>query len=449
MASTQRVLRGVKTALNANGRFKYKSPESEVDYLVIGGGVVGLGIAQRLSHQLPDKSVYLIERHPRAGEETSSRNSEVIHAGIYYPPDSLKTRLCLRGRQLMYERCKSHNIPHKKTGKLVVAHSDQLPYIRSLHEKAQKLSWPPHSHREGRTPVPTELLSGEQARELEPDLSKDIAGALWSPETGIVDSHTLMESLEKDISEAENAELVYSTRVVRIDKGKEEEGWVVQMVTGEDDVDTGDSLLAKTVINTCGLSSPLIRNAIHPREQWLPMYFARGSYASYKGPGVANVSRLLYPCPDNTGHDGHNFQSLGTHLTLDLDGKVRFGPDLEWIDPAEEEVDNPDFWMKHLVPDGSKMEEMHRAVTKYLPEVRLDGLAPDYAGFRPKLAGPGTVGGFNDFTFLTDYPSDTNVRACPMINLLAIESPGLTASLAIAEYVVDDKVVGEHTTEGK
>jgi 2-hydroxyglutarate dehydrogenase len=322
----------------------------------------------------------------------------------------------------------------------VVAYEDQLSYIHSLHAKAQKLPWPSHLPYPSGGLAPTVLLSGNEARKLEPDLSANIAGALWSPETGIIDSHGLMESLEKQISESENAELVYSTSVVRIDRGDAEEGWIVQVVTAGD-ADAGDSLLAKTVVNACGLSSPLILNAILPPEHRLPMFYARGSYASYRGPGVANVSRLLYPCPDNTGKQGHNFQSLGTHLTLDLEGKIRFGPDLEWIDPAEADAENPDFWTKHLVPDDSKLEEMHKAVTKYLPGVLLDGMTPDYAGFRPKLAGPGTTGGeFNDFVFRTDYASTSREREYPLISLLGIESPGLTASLAIAEMVVDSMV---------
>ncbi|KAI0750878.1 NAD dehydrogenase [Daedaleopsis nitida] len=426
--------KGLRVALNASRQFKFKSPEGSVDHLVIGGGVVGLAVAQRLGQRFPDKSTYLVERHHIAGEETSARNSEVIHAGLYYPPDSLKTRFCLRGRHLLYDRCRTHNIPYKKTGKLVVAREEQRPYIESLHAKAQRLQWPPRSDPSSTHSLacPTKLISGDKARELEPDLHPDIVAALWSPETGIVDSHTLMESLEKDIMETESSELVYSTRVVRIDQSKEHPGWIVQLVTGE--AEEGDALLARTVINCAGLSAPLILNAILPDEQRIPMFFARGSYASYSGPGVKHVSHLIYPCP-LVGKDKHAFHSLGTHLTLDLQGKIRFGPDLDWLDPPGED---PDFWQMHLIPDDSRIKQMYDAVQQYLPDVALEGLQPDYCGVRPKIVGPGA--GFQDFVFRRDRADGQ--KEGEMISLLGIESPGLTSSLAIAEYVVDDMMAG-------
>ncbi|KAL7282462.1 hypothetical protein ACG7TL_003933 [Trametes sanguinea] len=427
-------VRGLFAALNANKQFSFKNPEFSVDHLVIGGGVVGLAVAQRLAQTHPAKSTYLVERHSVAGEETSSRNSEVVHAGLYYPPDSLKTRLCLRGRRLLYDRCQTHNIPYKKTGKLVVAQEQQRPYIESLHAKAQKLSWPPQSHPAAtHSPVlPTKLISGEEAREMEPDLHENIAAALWSPETGIVDSHTLMESLEKDIQDTENGELVYSTKVVRIDPSRDEPGWVVQLVTG--DGKEGDALLARTIVNCAGLSAPLILNSILPESKRIPMYFARGSYASYRGPGIKHISHLIYPCPP-ISKDSHAFHSLGTHLTLDLQGKIRFGPDLDWLDPPEDHED-PDFWQKHLVPNDSKIPLMYQAVKDYLPGVTLEGFQPDYCGVRPKLVGPES--GFQDFVFRRDKANGHGEGE--MISLLGIESPGLTSSLAIAEYVVEDLI---------
>ncbi|PFH52579.1 hypothetical protein AMATHDRAFT_139665 [Amanita thiersii Skay4041] len=440
--------RGLVASLNANKRYAYKIPESVVDFLVIGGGEFGLAIAQRLSLRYPTKSTVLVERHPHAGEETSSRNSEVIHAGLYYPPDSLKTRLCLRGRDLLYEYCEKHNIPYRKIGKLVVAHNHQRPYIENLYHKSMKLTWPIHSKPSDKPVLPTELLSGDRAREYEPDLSKDIVAALWSPMTGIVDSHTLMATLEKDIIDSEGGELVYSTRVVRLDPCKRsnanniadstapEDGWVVQTVTGQSE--DSDAMFARSVINAAGLSSVLILNSILPNESRVPIFYARGSYASYSGPGVSNVKHLIYPCPDTRG-TAHGFQSLGTHLTLDLQGRVRFGPDIEWLAPpsvaekrADEETSN--FWMQHLIPDESKLVEMHRDVTSYLPDISIEGLQPGYVGIRPKIAGP--QDGFRDFIFRSDYPSRDTRN--PMISLLNIESPGLTSSLAIAEYVVED-----------
>ncbi|KAK0242382.1 pyridine nucleotide disulfide oxidoreductase-like protein [Armillaria nabsnona] len=411
-------VRGLTAALNNRARFKFKLPEFSVDHLVVGGGVVGLAIARHLCRSLPSKTTYLVERHGHPGEETSSRNSEVIHSGLYYPPESLKTRFCLRGRQLLYQYCNSHHIPHRKTGKIVVAHDDQLPYIENLHTKARSLIPPAYFH-EHEPVLPTELISGDAARAMEPNLSPDIAAALWCPETGIVDSHTLMESFESDITGS-----VYSTRILRVDPA--ENGWVVQTLTG--DAQEPDSILAHTVVNAAGLSAPFILNSILPPQQHMPMYFARGSYASYNGPGIAGISHLIYPCPE-TGPNAHAFHSLGTHLTIDLQGKVRFGPDLEWLSPGlEEEVD---FWRQHLVPDGSRLAEMHNAVTRYLPEVSLGGMQTDYVGIRPKIASPNS--GFQDFIIR----SDGNAKN-PMISLLGIESPGLTSCMALAEYVVED-----------
>lgn len=353
----------------------------------------------------------------------------------------------------MYERCDKYNIPYRKTGKLVVAHEHQRAYVENLFAKARQLPWPRHSPPHGTEDqvLPVSLISGAQARELEPDLSPDIAAALWSPETGIVDSHAFMKSLERDISESEGGELVFSTRVVRVDSYKSEgtswlsseEGWVVQTVT--ENAEQGDSLLARTLINASGLSANLIPNSLLPRASRIPMFFGRGSYAAYSGPGISQISRLIYPCPE-TGPNKHAFQSLGTHLTIDLQGKVRFGPDLEWISPPSQadasdydfNEENADFWRQHLKPSDSRLEEMHRAVTEYLPGVSFEGFRPDYVGIRPKLV----LSGFQDFTVRKDY-ADGSGRGL-MVSLMGIESPGLTSSLAIAVHVVDDVIEPEH-----
>jgi 2-hydroxyglutarate dehydrogenase len=353
----------------------------------------------------------------------------------------------------MYERCNAYNIPFKQVGKLVVATETQRPYIEGLHAKSLKLKWPAHSSNKDDHDVvlPTTLLSKAEVREMEPDLSEDIVAALWSPKTGIVDSHAFMESLEKDIMESEGGELVFATEVVRLDPYKgsaaaaevlditvKDEGWVVQTTAGGEE---SVAVLARNVINASGLSSAMVLNNFLPKEQRIPMFYARGSYASYSGPGVKSVKHLLYPCP-YTGPDAHAFESLGTHLTLDLHGKIRFGPDIEWIDPPNNELTGTeydcDFWTKKLVPDESRLPDIHSAVTSYLPGVSQDGLRPDYVGVRPKLIPPG--GGFQDFVFRTDYPSTDAARNHRnlMVSLLGIESPGLTSSLAIAEMVVED-----------
>jgi len=349
----------------------------------------------------------------------------------------------------MYDRCDEYNIPYRKTGKLVVVHEDQRLYIEGLHAKASKLPWPKYSSNDtGNKPVlPTELLSGDQARELIQGLSNKIAAALWSPETGILDSHSFMESLEKDIIDSEGGELVYDTMVVRVDAYKRskqvaespdidvrEDGWVVQTVTGN--AEEGDAILARNLIVSSGLSGPFILNSLLPEQSRIPMYYARGTYTSFNGQGISPISKLIYPGP-NLGVKGDAVHSLGTHLTIDMNGKIRFGPDLEWISPPEGDED-PDFWQKHLVPNNFRLKEMHRAVMDYLPEVKIEGMQPDYVGIRPKLNPP--EGGFRDFDIRTVFPNNNKRR--PMINLLGFESPGLTSSLATAEYIVEKVMIG-------
>lgn len=355
-----------------------------------------------------------------------------------------------------------------------------------LHKKATELKWPAPFLSTADLPssqaLPTKLLSGDEARQLEPDLSPDIAAALLSPETGVIDSHSYMDSLQRDIVESENGELICSTAVVRVDPydrsrqtdgspdiNAKEDGWVVQMVTRGTDGETsgeGDAFFVRTLINTSGLSGNLILNALLPMEKRIPMYYARGSYAAYRGPGVSNVSRLIYPCPGTSKGSEHSFQSLGTHLTLDLAGNIKFGPNIQWISPsghssppsggpttarAEEQEsaideytfseEDTDFWKQHLVPDDSQLEAMYDAVKSYLPGVDAAKFRPDYVGIRPKLVPP--WGGFQDFVFRKDYSGafigNANGSNHPnqgaMITLLGIESPGLTSSRAIAEKV--------------
>ncbi|KIY63472.1 NAD dehydrogenase [Cylindrobasidium torrendii FP15055 ss-10] len=420
-------IRGLRLALNAGGKFKAKAPEFSVDYLVVGGGVVGLALARFLAERYPGKSTYLVERHSRVGEETSSRNSEVLHSGLYYPPDSLKTRLCIRGRQMLYDYCSRAGVPHKKTGKLVVAQEHQMNYIQSLYAKSLTLQAPPKSNLAPTQVLPTKLISGDEARKMEPSLSPSIVGALWSPETGIVDSHALMESFEKDLVDTDGGEVVLSTSVVRVDPADANiGGWNVQMLTAGSE--EPDPIHARTLINAAGLAAPYIINAILPSDQHIPMYFARGSYVSYKGPGVGGVQHLIYPCPETMANKNKDaFSGLGTHLTLDMEGKIKFGPDVEWLAPPGN--DDVDFWREHLVPNDSRIGQMHQAVTSYLPGVTLEGMAMDYVGVRPKIAGPGAP--FQDFVIQKDGQDES------MISLLGIESPGLTSSMALAEYVVD------------
>uniref|UniRef100_V5F1E2 L-2-hydroxyglutarate dehydrogenase, mitochondrial n=1 Tax=Kalmanozyma brasiliensis (strain GHG001) TaxID=1365824 RepID=V5F1E2_KALBG len=451
-----------------------KAPELTVDHLVVGGGVVGLSIASALAARWPEKTTYLVERNKSFGEETSSRNSEVIHAGLYYPVDSLKTRLCLRGRELMYQRCQEQSIPHKQTKKLVVGADFSKGYLEKLQSHCDEL---------GPLAPPTRLITGQEARELEPNLSDNIAWALLSERTGIVSSHELMASLERDLLEADNAEIVYDTKLVRVDPNEpdrsavnskrggdgSQDGWIVQTVTSESSSSSSDAdaLLAKVVINTSGLNAPIVLNSLlsdlgGTQEDAIPMWHSKGNYASYKGKGATGIQHLIYPCPDTRNKGTHAHTSLGTHLTLDLDGNIRFGPDTEWISPPTSEKDAVDFWKRALVVDDSRIETMYDSITEYLPNIDKAGLAPDYAGIRPKLIGPDTKA-FMDFQFLwhnstglagqklwqrapgLPAPSTSCISKAKesvdkaeggaMISLLGIESPGLTSSLAIGEMV--------------
>ncbi|GAA6012032.1 hypothetical protein JCM11491_000146 [Sporobolomyces phaffii] len=410
-------------------RYPYQAPSLSVDTLVIGGGVVGLAIAERLTKAFVDKTTFLVERHGQIGQETSSRNSEVIHSGIYYPPTSLKTALCIRGRDLLYARCRADAIPFRQTGKLVLALSkDQEKYLEQLFERSKRLA------RDGIGDVPLEWLTGDQVRQLEPDVGDRVVSALRSSKTGIVDSHELMANLEKEITDSETGELVYGTRVVRIDRheptggGKRgdgsEDGWVVQTVTEDGSGGEGErtAVLARSVVNAAGLNAHHILNQILPEDKQLRLHFAKGSYFSYRGPGVANVKHLLYPCPE----ENVSLSGLGTHLTLNLDNEVRFGPDVQWLTPPTEDgEDVPDFWQHDLAAEEERMELAISEVKKFLPSVTAQGFSPDYSGIRPKLSAKGETA--VDFSITHPRPG--------FISLQGIESPGLTSSLAIAEMV--------------
>ncbi|KAF8333547.1 uncharacterized protein EI90DRAFT_2970998 [Cantharellus anzutake] len=427
--------------LNRHGRYAFREPAMDVDHLVVGGGVVGLAIAAELVKMYPHRSTIVVERHSQAGQEIRqvSRNSEVIHAGLYYPPTSLKTRRCLRGRQLLYEYCTLHSVPHKRIGKLIVGHQHQVQDLKALHEHAQSVwraAWAPEGPNdytaiqvEDLTP-PTRYLSEAEAHELEPDLGPAIKGAVLSSSTGIVDSHALLQSLERDIQNSGVGIVAYATRVVRVDPAKD--GWVVQARSSNGP--NTDSIRARTLINASGLSANLIPNSLRDGNSRIPMYFARGSYAAYSSKvGVSKISRLLYPVPEAA----HTFASLGTHLTIDMAGSIRFGPDLEWVDAQDDADEDEGTWWESLLEcelTEERREEMHQAITQYLPGVKQEGLREDYCGIRPKLVGPGA--GFQDFVIQVDSVSDYGMLGnATMITLLGIESPGLTSCMSLAEHV--------------
>lgn len=361
-----------------------------IDCVVAGAGVVGLAIARALA--LAGREVVVIEKADSIGTVTSSRNSEVIHAGLYYAPGSLKARLCVEGRQLLYAYCAEHDIAHKRTGKLIVASEPgQRDRLRAIQANARRCGVDD-----------LELLTRGEAESLEPALT--CAAALLSPSTGIVDSHALMLSLRGD-AEAAGTSFAFLTAVVG-----------VAIEAGGIRIDTLDvngetfTLQASAFVNASGLDAQAVAGRIEgfPRSLIPRQWLARGNYFAL--PGRSPFSRLIYPVPVEGG--------LGTHLTLDLGGGARFGPDVEWIERVDYTVD----------PGRSAV--FHEAIRRYWPGLADGVLQPAYAGIRPKLSGPGQPAA----DFMIQGPADHG--AGRIVNLFGIESPGLTASLAIADHAV-------------
>lgn len=358
----------------------------ETETVVIGAGVVGLAAARALARAGQD--VLVLEAEAGFGTGISSRNSEVIHAGIYYPAQSLKAELCVGGRQRLYEYCQSRKVGHKKCGKWIVAANDtQSRKLLDIKGAAER--------------------NGVELTLHEPDrIARDIPeirtrSGLWSPETGIVDSHGLMLSLLGEVQDA-GGQLVVRSPVVAAES---ENNHHLLQIAGDNPL----TLRAKNVVNAAGLGAVPLASiwaglpAEHRPQQW----FARGVYFSYSGWNPFKT--LIYPVPEPGG--------LGVHLTLDLAGQARFGPDVEWIDREDYTVD----------PD--RLEIFAKGIRQWWPGLDPSRLQPAYAGIRPKLTGPD--GGFVDFRI--DGPQDHGVPG--MVNLFGIESPGLTSCLAIAERI--------------
>ncbi|KAI9171183.1 hypothetical protein HJFPF1_00664 [Paramyrothecium foliicola] len=384
--------------------------------LVIGGGVVGLAIARQLA-QRDNTSTVLIERHPGVGTETSSRNSEVIHAGIYYGRESLKTRLCVRGKQQVYDLCAQHDVPHRRTGKWIVAQNDVQ------REALEKI----HAFCRDEIGVPTRWVSGKEI-ERDGEGVRALAGALESPTTGIVDSHGLMLTLQGLFEEAGGVVALNSPvqRITPLGSDRPgSAGWEIEVrdgaaAAGGDSNNSTTSITAETLVNAAGLGAVAVHNLIVPAEQRRELYYAKGNYFSYSA-SRPSISRLIYPAPE-PGAGG-----LGTHLTLDMAGRVRFGPDVEWVDSPDD-----------LAVNASRLADAVVEIKKYLPDVDESSLVPDYAGIRPKLAKAGAVAtgkGFHDFYIRKEEDFEG------WINLLGIESPGLTSCLAIGE-LVDELLYG-------
>lgn len=355
-----------------------------VDCVVVGAGVVGLAVARALA--LAGREVLILEAEAAIGTGTSARNSEVIHAGIYYPPGSLKGRLCLAGRQALYGFCDSHGVPYRRCGKLIVASDEaQLPALEQLH--CQALANGVDDLRR---------LDASEVLALEPRL-RAVAGLL-SPSTGIIDSHALMLALLGD-AERHGAVLALRTAVEAI----RATGDGLQVEVG------GPWLLARALVNCAGHGAPLLaRRTEGLGAEHLPrQYYAKGSYFSLAG--RAPFSHLIYPLPEPGG--------LGVHLTLDLAGQARFGPDVQWVDGLEYGV------------EAQRADGFYAAIRRYWPDLPDGALLPAYAGVRPKISGPDEAAA----DFRIDGPAAHGVRG--LVNLFGIESPGLTASLAIGEHV--------------
>jgi len=360
----------------------------QVDAVVIGAGVVGLACARALA--MAGHEVIILEAENAFGTATSARNSEVIHAGIYYPTGSLRAQLCVRGRQLLYDYCATHQVAHRRCGKLIVANTDdevgELNVIRerALANGVNDLMW----------------LTEAQALALEPQLKCQTA--LLSPSTGIVDSHGLMLAL---LGDAQAAGAMLALQSPALGATVTDDG--VRLEVGGA---TASTLLARAVINSAGHGAPVFAAATAGLDPTHvpPRYFAKGCYFTLAG--KSPFSRLVYPAPGQSSH-------LGVHLTLDLGGQARFGPSFRWVDDLDYSI------------DASEADRFYDEVRRYWPGLKDGALQPGYTGVRPKIRGPGEPA--QDFRI--DGPALHGVPG--LVNLFGIESPGLTASLAIAEIV--------------
>ena len=360
-----------------------------VDAVVIGAGVVGLACAHELLRHLD--SVVVIERESGPGREISSRNSGVIHAGIYYPKDSLKTKLCIDGKRRLYAWCDTHDVPHRRTGKLIVAtNRDDEARLRAIARHASEVG-----------AGDLRLLTKKEAEREEPELRCELA--LHSPTSGVVDVHELIASLAREVKEADGM-IVYQTTLDGIER--REPGWVVRTV---DTIGRQTELETSRVVNSAGLGALDVARLSGLPESSIPwrLYPCKGSYFALGSAAPSTRNSLIYPLPEGGG--------LGVHITADISGARRAGPDAQFVDMIDYTVDE------------SGAQRFAKAVARYLPGIRAEHLTPDYSGIRPKLVGP--EGGFADFVLWNP------VSQPGFLHLIGIESPGLTASLAIGARV--------------
>lgn len=366
----------------------------KVDVLIIGAGVVGLAVAKELAKK--KKAIVVVERNKSFGQETSSRNSEVIHGGMYYPAGSLKAKLCIEGGYYLYELCQKYNIPYKKIGKLIVAtEKEEIPSLDKLLTQ-------------GRTNGASELriINQKELSELEPRIRG--ISALYSPETGIIDSHRLMQYLLDD-TKSNGAMVVFNSELVAIEKLSD--GYKVSVKNDSDIV----TLKTQILINCAGLDSDNIAEmaGIDIDKFKYKLHYCKGQYFRVNGKNSSLINKLVYPVPQPKSG------GLGIHATLDLAGSLRLGPDDNYLDGRH----------KDYSVDNSKRTAFYLSVKKFMPFIKENELSPDTSGIRPKLQGPDSD--FRDFII-----QDESAKGFPaFINLIGIESPGLTASVAIAKMV--------------
>ena len=358
-----------------------------VDAVVIGAGVVGLAVARELA--LAGREVIVLEAEESIGNHTSSRNSEVIHAGIYYPKGSLKARLCVQGKELLYDYCRTRGIAHANCGKVLVATREaEIPVVMGYIDKALA---------NGVTDL--RRISLDELRELEPAVRA--VAAVYSPSTGIIDSHALMLSYQGDLEQHGGA-VVFRSPVLG---GAVGDRGITLEVGGTEPMTIACSLL----VNSAGLFAPQLARALRglPAHTIPPQYFAKGHY--YILSGRSPFRRLVYPMA------GPGF--LGVHVTVDLGGQARFGPDIDWIDGVD------------YAFDAAREPLFYAAIRQYYPALKDGQLQPGYTGIRPKISGPNEAAA----DFVMQGPQTHGVPG--LVNLYGIESPGLTASLSIAQYV--------------
>ncbi|KGU34031.1 hypothetical protein MG7_00641 [Candida albicans P34048] len=379
--------------------------QSDFSHVVIGGGVVGTAIAAELQEQ-PGNEVLLIDKNEQLGMETTSRNSEVIHAGIYYPPNSLKSKLCIAGKNKIYDAWAKGNfqVALKQCGKWVVAQTDkEAEYLEKINNIAKEVN------------VPVNFISPKTAKAKHPLIRAETA-ILESPTTGIISSHdyTLFHQAR---FENNNGTIGLNTELTDLEYNKGTSNYTLRLES-----DAGEmELTSDNVVNAAGLYAAQVSNLLLPKERHYQGYFAKGNYFSYSPTtSIGKITDvLIYPCPNP------NASSLGTHLTFDLGGQLRFGPDLEWLDiKRAEDID--------YTPNPQNLKEAYKAIKTYFPSITPDSLHPSYSGVRPKIYSlEENMKKFADFEIKQEpgYPG--------FVNLLGMESPGLTASWAIGEYVKD------------